>query len=560
MLMDSDEYKKVEMSIPLLTRSYTQVPASYSLKKFTPTPQNQGAMGTCVGWSSAYAARTILEAIANGFSSGQIDQNTFSPSYVYNQIRQQGDYQCQQGTWVHEALDVMTQQGVSKLSDFGYECSKTVTSRDKQLAAPYKIDGYKRLFDEHDRNKEVPVKKALSENKPVVIGMLCPPSFYDAKGVWKPNRGEEYGNYGGHAMCVIGYDDNKYGGAFEIMNSWGTGWGNQGYIWVTYEDFNKFFWYGFDVIPAETGNVDYNDVVDNEEEEEDTYEDVNVYTDMQGELTFNHIDGKTMDANVSGDVFRMNSSYPSGTRFNVEITTDKPAYVYVIATDKTNKYNRIFPRDPNYSSHLGSNSTVVMPGPTENYFTKMDNTIGTDYYILLYSKKQLDLDDIVNKMNYGSGDIQTRLRSVFGRKLVDQNDVTLSDNGGIKFAANSKRRMVLPVIVELEHVAGKQEYVSDNTPPVIVITSPQIDNFRGLVNEDEEAITIDEKQVNIVGQAQDESDIKTVTVGGKSVPFTKSGKFSTSLSFANSGKNEFKVYAEDINGNKKTTTFTVFIR
>lgn len=155
MLMDSDEYKKVEMSIPLLTRSYTQVPASYSLKKFTPTPQNQGAMGTCVGWSSAYAARTILEAIANGFSSGQIDQNTFSPSYVYNQIRQQGDYQCQQGTWVHEALDVMTQQGVSKLSDFGYECSKTVTSRDKQLAAPYKIDGYKRLFDEHDRNKEL---------------------------------------------------------------------------------------------------------------------------------------------------------------------------------------------------------------------------------------------------------------------------------------------------------------------------------------------------------------------------------------------------------------------
>ena len=44
--------------------------------------------------------------------------------------------------------------------------------------------------------------------------------------VWHPND-EEYQQmgFGGHAMCVIGYDDRVEGGAFQIMNSWGPEWG-----------------------------------------------------------------------------------------------------------------------------------------------------------------------------------------------------------------------------------------------------------------------------------------------------------------------------------------------
>ena len=33
-----------------------------------------------------------------------------------------------------------------------------------------------------------------------------------------------------HAMTIIGYDDNKYGGAFEVMNSWGEAFGNKGFV------------------------------------------------------------------------------------------------------------------------------------------------------------------------------------------------------------------------------------------------------------------------------------------------------------------------------------------
>lgn len=48
---------------------------------------------------------------------------------------------------------------------------------------------------------------------------------------------------GGHAVCLVGYDDNKTftadgttsKGAFLVRNSWGTGWGLAGYFWMSYD-------------------------------------------------------------------------------------------------------------------------------------------------------------------------------------------------------------------------------------------------------------------------------------------------------------------------------------
>ena len=57
-----------------------------------------------------------------------------------------------------------------------------------------------------------------------------------AGGVWNgPYDGTKPG---GHAMVIVGYDDNLAytggTGAFKVLNSWGTDWGNSGYFWLTY--------------------------------------------------------------------------------------------------------------------------------------------------------------------------------------------------------------------------------------------------------------------------------------------------------------------------------------
>jgi len=59
-----------------------------------------------------------------------------------------------------------------------------------------------------------------------------------------PTKGEKI--EGGHAIVVVGYDDNmkiknniiggsESTGAFQIRNSWGADWGQNGYGWLPYE-------------------------------------------------------------------------------------------------------------------------------------------------------------------------------------------------------------------------------------------------------------------------------------------------------------------------------------
>ena len=43
---------------------------------------------------------------------------------------------------------------------------------------------------------------------------------------------------GYHAICVVGYDDNKK--AFKIINSWGDNWGIEGYGYISYDLFLNY--------------------------------------------------------------------------------------------------------------------------------------------------------------------------------------------------------------------------------------------------------------------------------------------------------------------------------
>ena len=91
-------------------------------------------------------------------------------------------------------------------------------------------------------------KLQIANGTPVIVGMdyvksmgtYSSGSTYGVtdEGLWMPSPNESVD--GGHAMCVVGYDDNKFGGAIRIVNSWGTDYGDRGYLWVKYSDFNKF--------------------------------------------------------------------------------------------------------------------------------------------------------------------------------------------------------------------------------------------------------------------------------------------------------------------------------
>ena len=104
-----EKYENVTETVPLITRSVTSVPRSYSIKAYSPTPGNQGRQPSCVGWASGYGARTIANAIKNGWANNttKINQNTFSPAFVYNLIKFKGDNDCKRGSYIADAMKLL---------------------------------------------------------------------------------------------------------------------------------------------------------------------------------------------------------------------------------------------------------------------------------------------------------------------------------------------------------------------------------------------------------------------------------------------------------------------
>ena len=123
-------------------------------------------------------------------------------------------------------MKLLNNTGAAKLSEFPYtdqSCVTTPNSYVKSKAQSNRILTYERLAKwSNPYNLVGKVKKAISSKKPVVIGLFkYNRLIVNSENVWIPNSGSK-----GHAMVVVGYDDNKAGGAFDYaLRAMGPGWG-----------------------------------------------------------------------------------------------------------------------------------------------------------------------------------------------------------------------------------------------------------------------------------------------------------------------------------------------
>lgn len=435
LIFNDQAYNQIPLQATLTRGLYDNLPATASLKKYAPVPKSQGDYGTCVGWATAYAARTILEAQQNGWTEKtMITNNAFAPGFIYNLIKEEEDSACSDGASISNALDVMVKQGVPKYSEFNKSCPRTIPDAIYTKAVPFKITGYHRVFKINDTNnlKIRAVKKSLAEGKPVVIGMNTPDSFDEAEEeeIWQPVESSNQ-TYTGHAMTVIGYNDNREGGAFELQNSWGTDWGNGGYIWVKYADFANFTKYAFELIGKSKqppANI----------------------ADLSGNLRLILAASGEMSAQlVEQTYYKIQQSYPAGSRFRVYISNHHPAYVYAFGYDPTTGQTApIFPYESGISPALLYQKNEVAY-PDEDHYVAMQGS-GTDFLCVLYSKEVLNIEAIRQQLEQASGKLVEKVKRVLGDKLVASQNLKYSPSE-IGFTAVSHNKQVVALIVELEH-------------------------------------------------------------------------------------------------------------
>jgi len=90
---------------------------------------------------------------------------------------------------------------------------------------------------EHDQES---IKKALIEHGPLAVCVHLYKDFYYYHGGIYRHR---YGGYaGGHVMALVGYDDANQ--CWIVKNSWGKGWGENGWVRIAYDSLDIAEWYG----------------------------------------------------------------------------------------------------------------------------------------------------------------------------------------------------------------------------------------------------------------------------------------------------------------------------
>jgi hypothetical protein len=242
-ILDDSAYQVPEAPLQKSPYRYTFKPY-VSFRKYTPVPQDQKECQSCVGWACAYAGMTTMWAQAMHIENKSvITQNAFNPDYLYFSLTKS----CNTGADIFKAMDKMKNDGLL-LNKYlsGPDTGKVEIQADKLT----KIYFYDRIFEFNSDSAAVvkAVRTCLNDGTPVIIVDHIDhnlDSLYKKNFVWVPKTVPDENAY--HAMCVIGYDDKQK--RFEIMNSWGTDWGDNGYFYESYRDFGRTTHYAFQIYP-----------------------------------------------------------------------------------------------------------------------------------------------------------------------------------------------------------------------------------------------------------------------------------------------------------------------
>ncbi len=378
--LDPKVFDEAEVFEPLSPEGNT-LPERVSLEKYAPKRLNQGQQGSCVGWGSSYAARTILQSIATGKDPNSV---AFSPSFLYNQIGLEG---CQ-GSYVQRAMENLTQVGDLPFTQFAYDensCDKKPTVAERSAAAAFRMKGANRLTKNGDDQTLdlLAMKQNIAQGAPVVIGMMVGGSFMQemmGTKVWLPTANDyEMSGFGGHCMCVIGYDDYLEGGCFQLMNSWGEEWGEKGLAWVRYKDFIHFAKEAYGVYPMGRADV---------VQTQNFKVNVGLLSNASKQL----INFKA----ITNNVFETTTPLNKGDKFKIQIQNSAECYTYVFGQETDGSSYILFPYTPKHSPYCGIVGTRVFP---KDYSLQADDKGNKDYMAVVITKQPLDykkLNDAIN--------------------------------------------------------------------------------------------------------------------------------------------------------------------
>ncbi len=227
-----------------------------STSQYFPPIGDQGSQGSCAAWATAYYWNTYTQAKDENLNAsvGNMDVVN-SPAFIYNLCNGGSD----SGAFPADLLVRMNDVGCSSWTLMPYSDANLTNWPSEaawiQALNNKPINHYS--ISMLTQSGLDAVKQQLANGNVVATTTDCYSNWGLFGGTGNPSRGVSNGvifshageSYtGSHALCIVGYDDNKsYNdgtttqyGAILVANSWGSGWGatnsvgTKGFLWVAY--------------------------------------------------------------------------------------------------------------------------------------------------------------------------------------------------------------------------------------------------------------------------------------------------------------------------------------
>ncbi len=216
-------------------------PVQVDLRQWFSPIEDQGSLGSC----TANAAVALLEYFERRASSRYIDASRL---FVYKTERDLLGWTGDTGAYLRTAMEALVLFGAPPERYWPYDGRPAASNPRYDVEPPafcyafganYQALQYFRLDANATPANQVlaNIKRFAAFGFPSMFGF---PVYteYDHPLPGGLIAFPTVGYRGGHANVVAGYDDNlmigKDKGALLIRNSWGTGWANGGYAWMSY--------------------------------------------------------------------------------------------------------------------------------------------------------------------------------------------------------------------------------------------------------------------------------------------------------------------------------------
>lgn len=237
-ISDAAEIDRLMAFVPGADSTSRELLTDQSVKPFMMPVRRMGQRGTPI----SYALATCLEFYVNNNKNYKVN---LSPDFISLSLRSLG-----QKVSLEEAFKFLVEYGTVNAAIVPYDADQISSS---VYATPkYTILNYLHLFRPvtTGRQKTFEVRKALMRGNPVLIELKVDDAFKTLSNVdtWTPAPNTENSPYL-YPLTVVSYDEDLK--AFEVATAWGSNWGNSGYIWIKYDDFEKYALNGYVMIPEE---------------------------------------------------------------------------------------------------------------------------------------------------------------------------------------------------------------------------------------------------------------------------------------------------------------------